>query len=138
MRLTSADRRWLWALALAALIVVTLLAGAAVYLAVQYRDAADYPGAVLVAGQTLYRLTPWLTIRRDTSYRTADPFPVVYNFYSGGFGLGPEVYAQSNCILMAQATTQLRFIEREMSVTVCDTPNGRLIFVMRSLALHYR
>ncbi len=122
------------ALALAALAAGVVLASGA-WLLVRYQNAADYPGASLMAGQNIYSLWPNPTVRRDSSYRTRDPFPAVYNFYSAGFQLGPEDYAESNCIQMARDFTDLRVIERHMSVTVCTTPSGPMIFVMRSLTL---
>lgn len=102
------------------------------------RQAADYPNSLLVSDHDIYRWSPYLTVRRDTSYRTMDEFPVVYNWYSSGFNLGPEVRAQSACILMARSTTALAIVERSMSVTLCDTPTGRMIFVQRSVSLRYR
>jgi hypothetical protein len=122
-----------------ALLVAALALGVAVlstgYLVVRYQNAADYPGAALMAGQQIYSVWPNPTVRRDSSYHTTDLFPAVYNFYSSGFALGPEVYAQSNCIQMAKTFTEFYVVERDMSVMVCDTPSGRLIFVMRSLSL---
>ena len=135
MQLNAGDRRWLWGLLLLAGGALTLLLLGAVWFVARYQDSADYPGAARMAGQNIYKFSPNLTIRRDTAYRTADPFPTVYNFYSAGFALGPESYAQSNCIQMADAVTELRVFQRTMSVTVCDTRSGRLIFVMRSLSL---
>jgi hypothetical protein len=135
MRLNAGDRRWLWGLlVLAGSALVALLLGA-VWMAARYQDAADYPGASRVAGQNIYKFSPNLTVRRDTAYRTEDPFPTVYNYYSAGFELGPETYAQSNCIQMSEAVTELRVFQRTMAVTVCDTRSGRMIFVMRSLSL---
>ena len=138
MRADPEDRRWRWSLlALAGAVLALCLSGAFVRI-VRYRGAADYPGAMLVSDHSVYTPGPYPSIRRDTSYRTLDPFPKVYNWYSSGFGLGPEARAHSGCILMADAGTSLRLVERQMSVMLCDTPKGRMIFVMRSLALHYR
>jgi hypothetical protein len=135
MQLNAGDRRWLWGLLLLAGSALAVLLLGAVWFAARYQDAADYPGAARVAGQNIYKFSPNLTIRRDTAYRTADPFPTVYNYYSAGFELGPESYAQSNCIQMSDAVTELHVLQRTMAVTVCDTRSGRMIFVMRSLSL---
>jgi hypothetical protein len=132
------DHRLRWALLLGAASLAALAAVSALYATFRFRAAADYPGSMLVADNTIYDFTPHLSLRRDTSYRTNDEFPLVYNWYSNGFNLGPEAYAQSNCILMANATTSLRVVEQQMSVMVCDTSNGRLIFVMRSIGLRLR
>ena len=104
---------------------------------IHYQQAGNFPGATLVADHTIYKGVPHIFMRRDTSYRTTDPFPNVYNWYSSAFDLGPETRAQSSCILMAKATTWLA-IERQTSVMVCDTPSGRMVFVMRSVGLRLR
>jgi hypothetical protein len=109
-----------------------------VYGVARFRAAGDYPGSVLVSDHSLYHGAPRLSVRRDTVYRTSDPFPRVYNYYSNGFDLGPEQRAQSSCILMADAVTHFRLVATAMSVTLCDTPSGRMIFVMRSVGLRFR
>ena len=131
------NRRLLFGLA--ALLCIVLVFGGSVLAVwlVQYTRAADYPGAVLVADHTIYKGVPHIFMRRDTSYRTTDPFPNVYNWYSSAFDLGPETRAQSSCILMAKATTWLA-IERQTSVMICDTPSGRMVFVMRSVGFRLR
>jgi hypothetical protein len=129
------NRRWL--LAVAALAGATLVL-TAVFLTVaivRYSNAADYPGAASSGGKDLIKVWPHLAIRRDSSYRTPDPLPRVYKWYSTGFSLGPESYALSNCIQIAKSFTDFYVVERDMSVTICDTPSGRMIFVMRSLTL---
>ena len=105
---------------------------------VRYRDAADYPGATSLGANMLYKFSPHLVIRRDTSYQSTAPFSDIYHFYSAGFNLGPEQHAQGTCILMANATTLVWVIETEMAVTLCDTPKGRMIFVMRTVSFRRR
>lgn len=124
---------------LATLLCVALALGGTAFALwlVQYARAADYPGATLVGDQTIYKYVPHIVMRRDSSYRTTDPFPEVYNWYSNQFSLGPETWAQSACIQMAKATTWA-VIERQTSVMVCDTSNGRMVFVMRSVGLRLR
>ncbi len=128
------NRRWLIAagVALGALLALVLALGAAVVLK-QY-DAGAYPGSVLVAGHNLYDTRGSLYFRRDTAYRTSDNFTQVYNWYSQTFHLGPEARAASACITMERATTWWR-VERYTGVTVCDTPNGRMLYVQRSIML---
>jgi hypothetical protein len=116
-------------------LLLCLIAGAWV---VRYRDAADYPGATFMGANMLYKFSPHVVIRRDTSYQTSAPFSDIYHFYSAGFDLGPEQHAQGACILMANATTTAWVIETEMAVTLCDTPEGRMIFVMRTVSLRWR
>lgn len=98
----------------------------------QLSRAADYPGATRMADDTLVRYLPSFVIRRTSSYRTSDPFPAVYNWYSQRFQLGPESHAQSNCILMARSYTTLWLLNEQVTVTVCGTPNGQMMFVSRS------
>ena len=119
-------------------LIVAMLGTAAVVVVVRFQNAADYPGAVFFGGHNLYKFWPHPTIRRDTSYLTSAPFGEVYNFYSHGFNLGPEQHALGQCILMANSTTAVWIVENEMAVTLCDTPTGRMIFVMRAVSLRHR
>jgi hypothetical protein len=108
--------------------------GALVYRVYQ---AAEYPGATMIADQTDTRYTPNFVIRRNTVYRSADPFNKIYNWYSVKFSLGPESYAQSNCILMTKSVTTGWVFDEQMSVMVCNTPNDPMMFVMRSVLFRY-
>jgi len=99
--------------------------------------ATDYPGATNLGGQTLTRYSPNFVIRRTIAYRTTDPFNKVYNWYSTRFALGPESYAQSNCILMSKSRTLGLGFDEQMSVTVCTTANDQMMFVMRTLIYRY-
>ena len=105
---------------------------------VRYRDAADYPGATFVGANMLYKFSPHLVIRRDTAYQSSASFSDIYNFYSAGFELGPEQHAQGACILMANTATTAFVIKTDMAVALCDTPDGRLIFVMRTVSVRWR
>jgi hypothetical protein len=108
--------------------------GGAVYTVL---GATDYPGATNLGGQTLTRYSPNFVIRRTIAYRTTDPFNKVYNWYSTRFALGPESYAQSNCILMSKSKTLGLGFDERMSVTVCTTPHDQMMFVMRTLIYRY-
>jgi hypothetical protein len=130
--------RWWWLLGVVGCVGLAALVLAAVLFVAWYRQSANYPGALAMGDSTLYRYNPNVFIRQDASYRSSDPFNDVFNWYSSGFDLGPETFAQSGCALMARSFTDLAVIERQMSVMVCDTPNGRLIFVMRSLSLRWK
>lgn len=130
--------RWFYLIAgvaFAAALGLAVVFGLGVF---RYLRAGDYPGAMRMADHFVYRFTPNPTVRRESSYRTTDPFPKVYNWYSSGFALGPEQHAQSACILMAQSQTQFLLINTQMSVTVCETATGRMMFVMRSVTLDWR
>jgi len=132
---SGSSERLLWA-ALGGAVLVGLMAALSLgYWLLRYQNAADYPGAQMMAGANIYNVWPNPTVRRDSSYLTSAPFPDVYNWYSVGFHLGPEMFAESNCIQMARDFTDFRIVERHMSVMLCDTPKGRMVFVMRSLTL---
>jgi hypothetical protein len=98
---------------------------------------SDYPGATRAASDTRVRYVPSLVLRRTSTYRSSDPFPDVYNWYSKRFGLGPESHAQGGCILMGRSFTTLWVIKEQITVTVCGTPNGQMMFVDRSSVLNY-
>jgi hypothetical protein len=100
-------------------------------------QAAAYPGATQIADETITHYTPNFSMRRTTVYRSADPFNKIYNWYSVKFDLGPESYAQSNCILMAKSVTTGWVFDEQMSVMLCHTPNDQMMFVMRSLLVRY-
>ena len=103
----------------------------------QLYQATEYPGATRTADENLFHYTPNFAWRRTAVYRTTDPFPKVYNWYSTRFALGPEAYAQSNCILMARSSTITWRVEEQMSVMVCNTPTDRMMFVMRAFYIRY-
>ena len=102
-----------------------------------FQRAGDYPGAQLVSSHSIHAFSPELTVRTDSSYRTNDKFPAVYHWYSKRFALGPEAGAHSACIIMERTSNSLGIVERSVGVTVCDTVNGRLIFVQRTFAVRY-
>jgi hypothetical protein len=120
------------------LLLALVLAGAGVAaLFYAFVSATDYPGAISLGGQTLTHYTPNFAIRRTIAYRTTDPFNKVYNWYSSRFALGPESYAQSNCILMSKSKALGFGFDEQMSVMVCGTPKDQMMFVMRALVFRY-
>lgn len=138
MRLHAGQQRFiLWALA-AAVVALALTSLILLRLGLYYWNASDYPGADQFGKNYLYKITPQVELRQDAAYHSNDPFPAIYNYYSSGFRLGPEARAQGACIEMMKASRFAWVIERDMSVTLCDTPKGRMIFVTRifSLSLH--
>jgi hypothetical protein len=122
------------ALLLLAVALSCAVVGAPLY---QLHRATDYPGAARSSDQNLFNYWPNFAWRRTAVYRTDDPFPKVYNWYSTRFALGPEAYAQSNCILMARSSTVAWRVEEQMSVMVCNTPSDRMMFVMRAFYIRY-
>ena len=99
--------------------------------------AADFPGATLTASDTLVRYMPNFALRRTSAYRSDATFTEVYNWYSQRFSLGPESHAQGGCILMARSFTSLWIVREQITVTVCGTPNGQMMFVSRSSVVRY-
>ena len=68
-------------------------------------------------------------------YRTTDDFAKVYNYYSTRFEMGAEVHALARCNHLESSDQWLGFRQR-VSVTLCDTPSARMIFVTRSNSWH--
>jgi hypothetical protein len=117
-------------------VLACLLAAGAVGLWSAYLPG-DYPGATRASSDTRVRYVPSLVLRRTSTYRSSDPFPDVYNWYSKRFSLGPESHAQGGCILMGRSFTTLWVVKEQITVTVCGTPNGQMMFVDRSSVLTY-
>lgn len=101
------------------------------YLFLTERQAAYYPGSTEVSSHQVVKYSPFIYFRHNSVYRTSDNFPKVYRWYANEFGLLPNTQWQSNCDAMSNSETFL-FIVKEMTVGLCETPNGRLIFTERS------
>lgn len=115
-------------------LVAALAAGAVAF---RYLREADYPGALLVSDNTRFRLSPVIRLSRSTSYQTTDSFSEVYIWYSTRFALGPEKYALGSCNQMLHSAEVLFLFESQMSVALCDTPAGRMMWVDRSMTLDW-
>jgi hypothetical protein len=126
------------AVALFALLVLALvlLALAAVVSIIGQGKAMHYPGATLISQHSRSNVSNSIYLRQDASYQTSDTFPLVYNWYSTGFRLGPESHAQGSCIMMEKGSTMLWLFQTHIGVTVCDTRNSRMIFIKRILSLN--
>lgn len=135
---TSAGRRSILVLLVLALAGLLGLATAAWAGAYRLLREADYPGALQLSHDTGFRLSPVLRLSRSTSYQTMDSFSEVYIWYSTRFGLGPEKYALGSCNQMLRSAAAFVIFESQMSVAVCDTPDGRRMWVDRSLTLDWR
>ena len=117
-------------LALLLVLGLTALVGYTVHLE---REATRYPGAVEISQHANYKGLP-THYRWDNSYRTAESFVSVYNWYSTTFNLGAESRAAGTCILL-EGTTEYPLVERYMSVFICQTRQGQMIFVSRSTSM---
>lgn len=112
---------------LAALLV---LVGTFFLLADLDRKNAQYPGSTLISSHSNYKGLP-LEFLWDDSYLTADNFTAVYNWYSITFDLGSEARAAERCILLEGTNTNVA-ISRHISVFLCNTPGGQMVYVTRS------
>lgn len=129
------DRRagFLWGcLGIMGILLVTAVVLLSIFIQRQ-RQAAQYPGSIPLSSHSNYRQLP-SHFRWDNTYRTLDPFPNVYNWYSVRFDLGTEKRANGKCILLEGADAAL-IARRYMSVLLCNTPTGQMIFVSRSTSL---
>lgn len=96
------------------------------------RQSARYPGSLAIASHSNYSGLPF-AYRWDDTYLTTDNFTVVYNWYSTTFNLGAERRAMEKCIQLEGNNPQL-VASRQISVLLCNTPQGQMIFVTRSTA----
>ena len=94
------------------------------------RRTAQYPGSTPISAHSNYASLP-RTYRWDDSFRTSDEFTAVYNWYSVNFNMGAESRANGSCILLETDDEFFR-AERFMSVFICGTPEGQLVFVSRT------
>lgn len=99
----------------------------------QDRQAAKYPGAASIASHSNYKGLP-REYRWDDTYLTTDNFTTVYNWYSIKFDLGAEARALEKCTQLEGSTTQL-MIKRHLTVSLCNMPQGQMIFVTRSTSI---
>jgi hypothetical protein len=97
------------------------------------RQSVQYPGAVPIASHSNYKGLPY-QYRWDDSYLTTDNFTAVYNWYSVTFDLGAEARAIGRCTSL-EGTNEQFVVKRHVTATLCNTPDGQMIFVTRSTSL---
>lgn len=112
---------------------VIALAGFLILLFIRDQQAAQYPGSVALSNHSNYRGLPF-EYRWDNSYRTSGNFTDIYNWYSITFDLGAEARANGECILLEGTNARLVF-SRHISVFLCNTHFGQMIYVTRSTSL---
>lgn len=117
-------------------LLLVALAGAFAMASNAYLQAT-FPGSTLTGSDTMVNYATGLAVKRTNTYRSNAPFSMVYNWYSQRYSLGPEAHAQGGCILMGRSFTTLWVIKEQITVTVCGTPNGQMMFVTRSSVLPY-
>lgn len=94
------------------------------------RGLVQYPGSTPLSTHSNYASLP-RTYRWDDTFRTQDDFTAVYNWYSINFDMGAESRANGSCILL-ETNDQFLRAQRFMSVFICGTPEGQLVFVSRT------
>jgi hypothetical protein len=96
------------------------------------REAARFPGAQIVSEHNNYRRFPF-HYQWNNSYRTTASFTEVYNWYSLTFDMGAEARANGECITLE--TDEQRYqVRHAMSVFICGTTDGQLIYVTRGVS----
>ena len=128
-------RHLFWRVVLWVALVFVLVWGGVAMLVWRTYHGAEYPGATPISAEDLMRYRGNMAFTRIETYRTPDAFNTVYRWYSVGFDLGPERFAQSNCMLMARSMQVAGPLSLNMSVMVCSTAADRMIFVTRTYTL---
>ena len=110
---------------------IATLALAAVFR--QLRAAADaaYPGSLQLSANDTGRFLPNPVFKTTTSYITEDSYPEVLRWYTLQFDLGLVRVGLEKCTHSFRENRQYG-LSFDVAVTVCDTENGRLIFVERT------
>jgi hypothetical protein len=120
--------------ALGSLLCMLMFGGYLGYVVWHGRHAASYPGSVELSSQEVVKVSPFVYYRNDRVYRTGDYFPEVQRWYANAFGLVPQTQGQSNCASISNSKTFFT-LTRVMTVTICDSLSGRLIYTERSWRL---
>lgn len=127
------NRNVLFGCGMLTLLGFLLLAGTLVVAVNRERQAVHYPGATPLSSHANYRGLP-SQVRWDNSYLTTEPFNDVYRWYSIKFDLGAEDRAMGLCITL-EGPIEHQFLEQTITVVICGTPRGQMIFVSRSAAI---
>ena len=109
------------------------LALVTIFVVKQERLAGRYPGSVPIASHNNYSGLP-SRFRWDDTYRTTDNITDVYNWYSSTFDLGAESRANGRCFLLEGTQKQI-FLQRSITVFLCNAQDGQTIFVSRFTAI---
>lgn len=96
----------------------------------QDRQQAQYPGSIPISAHSNYKSLP-RSYRWDDTFRTDDGFRAVYEWYSLKFNTGAESRANGSCILL-ESDDEFYRVERFVSVVICGTLEGQLVFVSRT------
>ena len=112
--------------------VISYFVGFSLVLYQEYQSA-NYPGAEMISSHSNYSGLP-KQLRWNQSYRTHDSFRKVYEWYSLRYEMGAENRANGSCIQLQSQLDGL-IIKRYITVFLCGTSDGQLVFVDRTLQL---
>ena len=127
------NKRIYWGLATMAglsLIALVILLGYGFY---RVQESIVYPQATLLSSHRLSAL-PHLLFQQRLSLRSQDETPQVYAWYARNFGIGAEQLATGQCSYMGGNQSFL-FLERRLSLTICDSRNGRIIYIQQAMLI---
>lgn len=133
----TSNRRLLARISMLIVVLFVLIWSGLGLLAWRTYHAGKYPNATTIDTGDVWRATPGLIFKRVESYRSTDPFNLIYNWYSQQFDLGPERFANGNCLLMARSSNLFGPLSLNASVMVCETTADRMMFVTRTYMLRY-
>ena len=135
MELTRNRKGWLGLTSLV-LLLVLIYSGSTFLASHLTRQALQYPGSWLMSEHQIRHLWPNPTFKQSNSFLSQDEFPAVFNWYSFYFTLGGERQAQSGCTHL-YGSRPVFVLSQTTSVTLCDTPDGRMIFVQQTTSLRW-
>lgn len=121
------------------ILLLSLLAfcgGSTALIANLSRQSFQYPAATRLSEHHISDMWPNPTYKQSYSYLTSDKFPDVFNWYSQCYDLGGERQAQGMCSHLYNARPVF-LLTQTTSLTLCDTPQGRMIFVQQTASLHW-
>jgi hypothetical protein len=127
------NRNVVWGCGLLLLLGILLLGSTLIIAVNRSRQEVHYPGAVPLSNHANYRGLP-THLRWDNTYLSTDPFNDVYRWYSIKFELGAEARALGSCITL-EGPIEHAFLDQTITVIICGTPRGRMIYVSRSAAI---
>jgi hypothetical protein len=112
---------------------IIVVAGSLILMFARDWQSARYPGSIPLSNHSNYSGLPY-EYRWDNSYRSSGNFTDIYNWYSITFDLGAETRAMGKCTILEGSNARLAF-SRHISVSLCGTDFGQMIYVTRSTSL---
>ncbi len=135
MNSSASPERWIIASGLVLLATVSLSGLLFLGLLALEHRSVYYPSANIVSEtNALNPKMVELHLRRVAVYHTMDEFPDVMRWYRTHFELEDDVEAMGGCLHLFGSDRRIAYI-MNISITICDTPDGRLIIVNRSNSL---